>query len=330
MLTQEFLSLAEASDFVKSKGLNLEEWDLIFLASKGEFRAFNNIYSIPRFNDSNPLYKINGLKGVFESIIETQLLDVTERITKALTDSNIEVLQSSNGYKDILLLKDKQTKIEVEVSYNPYGEFHFSELRYPYASVYFPVFDGLGKQFDIINGMVESRMLEDISSKNFLNSKLFYKMLQKSLNNYYVVNSPLDHFYFKLKEIIFYPIGLQPYYISSDELSNNNDLKEIYDEEDFSNIFYFQKEELEAYINKSLQIETQLEQTDMPLIFEGNIPSKTDQDKLAHFIKLIIQKSEFRKDGRMPTYSELHTMLSHKYPNEAIPSKNTLKKYLEP
>ncbi|QNS15303.1 hypothetical protein [Mannheimia bovis] len=324
MLTQEFLSLSEASDFVKSKGLNLEECDLIFLASKGEFRVFNNIYSLPRFNDSNPLYKINGLKGVFELTQETQSLDVTERIVKALTDSNIEVLQGSNGYEDILLLKDRETKSEVEVSYNPYGELQFRELRYPYASVHFPVFDGLGKQFDIINGMVESRMLESISSKNFLNSKLFYKMLQKSLNNYYVVNSPFDHFYFKLKEIIFYPIGLQPYYISPDELANNNDLKEIYDEEDFSNIFYFQKEELEAYINKSLQIE----QTGMPLTFDGNIPPKTDQDKLAHFIELIIQKSEFMKDGKIPTYSELHTMLSHKYPHEAIPSKNTIKKYL--
>ncbi|HDV7284875.1 TPA: hypothetical protein RJ191_001784, partial [Mannheimia haemolytica] len=62
--------------------------------------------------------------------------------------------------------------------------------------------------------------------------------------------------------------------------------------------------------------------------YEGAIPPKTDQDKLAHFIELIIQKSEFMKDSRVPTYSELHTMLSHKYPHEAIPSKNTIKKYL--
>lgn len=64
--------------------------------------------------------------------------------------------------------------------------------------------------------------------------------------------------------------------------------------------------------------------------YEGEIPPQTDRDKLAHFIKLIIQKSEFMKDGRMPTYSQLHTMLSHKYPNEPIPSKNTLNKYLNP
>ncbi|HDL5620857.1 TPA: hypothetical protein PXF30_002456, partial [Mannheimia haemolytica] len=279
-------------------------------------------------NDSNPLYKVNGLKGVFELLLETQLLDVAERLTKALADSNIEVSEYSNGYHTVLVLKNKQTKNEVEVLYAPYGEFQISELRYSYASVYFPVFDGLGKQFDIINGMVESRMLESLSERNFLNSKLFYKMLQKSLNNYYVVNSPFDQFYFKLKEIIFYPIGLRPYCVSSEELDNNNDLKEIYDEEDFSNIFYFQKEELEAYIDKNLKIETKLEQTDITSIFDGDIPPKTDQDKLAHFIELIIQKSEFMKDGKIPTYSELHTMLSHKYPHDAIPSKNTIKKYL--
>ncbi|HDL2958937.1 TPA: hypothetical protein PW062_001445, partial [Mannheimia haemolytica] len=134
MLTQEFLSLSEASDFVKSKGLDLEECDLIFLASKKEFRVFNNIYSIPRLNDSNPLYKVNGLKGVFELLLETQLLDVAERLTKALADSNIEVSEYSNGYHTVLVLKNKQTKNEVEVLYAPYGEFQISELRYSYAS----------------------------------------------------------------------------------------------------------------------------------------------------------------------------------------------------
>ncbi|WGE31517.1 hypothetical protein NYR60_06530 [Actinobacillus genomosp. 2] len=65
-------------------------------------------------------------------------------------------------------------------------------------------------------------------------------------------------------------------------------------------------------------------------VYEGEIPLQTDRDKLAHFIKLIIQKSEFMKDCGMPTYSELYTMLSHKFPNERIPSKNTLNKYLNP
>lgn len=65
-------------------------------------------------------------------------------------------------------------------------------------------------------------------------------------------------------------------------------------------------------------------------VYEGEIPPQTDKDKLAHFIKLIIQRSEFMKDGKLPTYSELYTMLSHKFPNDRILSKNTINKYLNP
>ncbi len=252
MIIQDFLSLTEASDFVKSKGIDLEEWDLIFLASKGEFKVFNNIYSIPRIKESNPLYKINGLKGVFELFSETQIVEIIERALETIKNtSHIEVMDYSNGYETGLLLMDKNTKNEVILLNNAYNGL--TEIRYPHASVHFPTYDGLGKQFDIISGMVESRMLEYLSERNFLNSKLCYEMLKKSLSNYYVVNTPLDHFYFKLTEIIFYPIGLRVYDIGVDELDKNEDLREIYNENDFSTIFYFRKKELETYVEKHTQ-----------------------------------------------------------------------------
>ncbi|MCQ9711963.1 hypothetical protein [Actinobacillus suis] len=252
MIAQEFLSLSEASNFVKSKGLNLEEWDLLFLASKKEFKTFNSIYSIPRIDNSNPLYKINGLKGIFEQFIETQITYVLEQAQEIVKDNtNIEIMDYSNGYETGTIFKDKETGDKVLLLHNEYSGLN--GIHYSCASIDFPVYDGMGKQFDIISGMVESRMLENISDKNFLNSKLFYNMLKKSLNNYYVVNTPLDHFYFKLKEIIFYPIGLKPYHITANELAKNNDLREIYDEENFSTIFYFRRKELENYIEKQTQ-----------------------------------------------------------------------------
>ncbi|EEX49495.1 hypothetical protein [Pasteurella dagmatis] len=66
--------------------------------------------------------------------------------------------------------------------------------------------------------------------------------------------------------------------------------------------------------------------------YAGDIPIRTDKDKLAYTFKLIIQKSDFitKNDGKYPTYSELHTMLKTTYRNQHIPSKNTLRKYLEP
>ncbi|MDG6240395.1 hypothetical protein P9J88_09440 [Glaesserella parasuis] len=249
MIIQEFLSLTEASDFVKSKGIHLEEWDLIFLASKREFKVFNNIYPIPRIKESNQLYKINGLKGIFELCTETQIIEVLEKAQKITEEnSNVEAIISQNGYFSEMTLKDLNTGNELVFLCNASG---LIELRYPYASVHFPVYDGLEKQFDIISGMVESRMLEHLSERNFLTPKLFYEMLKKSLRNFYIVNSPLDIYLFKLTELIFYPIGLRPYHIKKDELNKN--LREIYSEDDFSTLFYFRKKELEIYIEKHLQ-----------------------------------------------------------------------------
>ncbi|KDD79226.1 hypothetical protein Q7Y95_05595 [Glaesserella parasuis] len=249
MIIQEFLSLTEASDFVKSKGIHLEEWDLIFLASKREFKVFNNIYPIPRIKESNQLYKINGLKGIFELCTETQIIEVLEEAQKITEEnSNVEAIISQNGYFSEMTLKDINTGNELVFLCNA---SRLIELRYPYASIHFPVYDGLEKQFDTISGMVESRMLEYLSERNFLTPKLFYAMLKKSLSNFYIVNSPLDIYFFKLTELIFYPIGLRPYHIKKDELNKN--LREIYSEDDFSTLFYFRKKELEIYIEKLLQ-----------------------------------------------------------------------------
>ena len=50
-------------------------------------------------------------------------------------------------------------------------------------------------------------------------------------------------------------------------------------------------------------------------------------EKLAYFIELIIDPM-LLDNGKMPSYSKLHSLLNHKYKNEKIPSKNTIKKYL--
>ncbi|OBX05288.1 hypothetical protein QV06_03570 [Gallibacterium genomosp. 3] len=93
--------------------------------------------------------------------------------------------------------------------------------------------------------------------------------------------------------------------------------------------FVIQTEHLKEFINKfqdKEQESTQIQQTD----YNVDIPPKTDNEKLAHFIDLLLEASPElrRKDGKKPTYSELHTILSHKFPNERIPSKGTLKKYM--
>ena len=111
--------------------------------------------------------------------------------------------------------------------------------------------------------------------------------------------------------------------------------------------FYFRRDEIENMIGAkipyienisdvetvkltSLQDETtDLEKSSDAISFEydAELPKGIKEERLEHFIKLIIDPM-LLDDGKMPSYSKLHSALNHKYKNEKIPSKNTIKKYL--
>lgn len=61
--------------------------------------------------------------------------------------------------------------------------------------------------------------------------------------------------------------------------------------------------------------------------YEGELPPKTDADKLADFIELVFNP-DLLDNGKIPTYSRLHTKLTAKYRDRKITAKNTIKKYL--
>ncbi|OOF60762.1 hypothetical protein BH925_03750 [Rodentibacter pneumotropicus] len=64
------------------------------------------------------------------------------------------------------------------------------------------------------------------------------------------------------------------------------------------------------------------------LEYSSDLPESTNAEKLADFISLIIDP-ELLDDGQMPTYSKLHTKLNiRNKTGRIIPSKNTIKKYL--
>lgn len=111
--------------------------------------------------------------------------------------------------------------------------------------------------------------------------------------------------------------------------------------------FYFRRDEIENMIGAkipyienisdvetvkltSLQDETtDLEKSSDAISFEydANLPEGMNAEKLAYFIELIIDPM-LLDNGKMPSYSKLHSLLNHKYKKEKIPSKNTIKKYL--
>ena len=112
--------------------------------------------------------------------------------------------------------------------------------------------------------------------------------------------------------------------------------------------FYFRRDEIENMIGAkipyienlsdvetveltSLQDETtDLEKSSNTISFEydAEIPEGINEDKLAHFIELIIDP-ELLVNGKMPSYSKLYSLLDNRHKGkEKIPSKNTIKKYL--
>lgn len=64
------------------------------------------------------------------------------------------------------------------------------------------------------------------------------------------------------------------------------------------------------------------------LEYDGDLPAGTNEDKLAYFFELTIDPALLNDGGEMPTYSQLYTRLNRKHKHKTIPSKNTIKKYL--
>ncbi|RDE83832.1 hypothetical protein [Aggregatibacter kilianii] len=65
------------------------------------------------------------------------------------------------------------------------------------------------------------------------------------------------------------------------------------------------------------------------LEYQADLPEGINSDKLADFISLIIDPELLDENGEIPSYSRLHSKLDTKHKGKRlIPSKNTIKKYL--
>lgn len=112
--------------------------------------------------------------------------------------------------------------------------------------------------------------------------------------------------------------------------------------------FYFRRDEIESmigakipYIENLSDVEnvklaslqdktTDLDEYSDATLFEydADLPEGMNAEKLAYFIELIIDPM-LLNDGKMPSYSKLHSSLDIRHRGKKkLPSKNTIKKYL--
>lgn len=100
------------------------------------------------------------------------------------------------------------------------------------------------------------------------------------------------------------------------------------------------KAQLEQQVQQIADLQSQIENLKKPdtqavenggnvdiLEYVGEIPPSTDRDKLRDFIELIAH-DDFIENGKLISYSRIHTKLTSKHKNKSIPSKNTIGKYI--
>lgn len=245
VIHQQFLSLEEAVLLSQEFELNFRKEDILYLSSLGLFKAFNNITYVFRGVVDKPIYKINGLKGLYKSCLPTQSIYFSERIEEIIEDEkNFKTKQErvdTYWIRTITPRNDLYKSISVEYSY---FDFELYYVDFGYASVAFPSYEKDAKQYDIVKGMVESPLIKNVAERNKpQNAKLLTHLLLKSLDNHYAPNADFDIFFFKITEIANYSFSLEPYFLDHNEMSDQ-DLMSIYNEHNFDDVFYFECDEL--------------------------------------------------------------------------------------
>lgn len=190
--------------------------------------------------------------------------------------------------------------------------------RYPYEKI------------TLIKSYSERELLDNVEEFSFLGyfkieNSLYYGDREKIIDDGFIIKDFMSLFEsivengtklsFKLepkKEKMIYRYGYPDLKISLDDIFILHD--------DLAKCFGFFKDN-ESEPLKEERLKQHLE-------YEGDLPEKTNADKLAEFIELIINPT-LLENGKLPTYSKLYSKLDHTYRGKrSIPAKNTIKKYL--
>ncbi|MFZ7259664.1 hypothetical protein [Avibacterium avium] len=358
---QPFLSLNEAIELSKEFDLDLKEKDILFLSSLGKFRAFNHISLIKYSNKGKPVYKIKGVKYLYEPAFPTRVSDLINQLGELTKNPNILLKRESEEF-DLLTFKCKQSDDALTANFSRNENNLLLSIDFKHCRIVPPFFwgnedelDRNEKYYDKVTGMLESTMIEaEALSRKSNNANLFLEHLKERIES---ISRPM--WSFKINSMVKYNLLLESYELETED-RYDDELMEVDRESDLYDVFFFKTSELIAFFREvsnkedisileaelinlqaeNTKLKAQIEQLEQNIEkaneqehhskdYIGDIPLNTNEEKLAYFINLLIEASpELQKDGRKPTYSELHTILQTKLRNKKIPSKATIQKYM--
>lgn len=358
---QPFLSLNEAIELSKEFDLDLKEKDILFLSSLGKFRAFNHISLIKYSSKGKPVYKIKGVKYLYEPAFPTRVSDLINQLGDLSENPNI-LLKRDSGEFDLVTFKNEQNGEALTANFSSDDNNLLLSIDFDHCRIIPPFFwgdedelDRNEKYYDRVTGMLESTMIEaEGSYRKSNNANLFLEHLKERVES---ISSPMLSF--KINSMIKYNLMVEPYELETEDRYDDT-LMKTDRESDFYDVFFFRTKELIAFFREvsnkkdistleeelitsqaeNAKLKARIEQLEQNTEqansqensskdYIGDIPLNTNEEKLSYFINLLIEASpELQKDGRKPTYSELHTILQTRLRNKKIPSKATIQKYM--
>ena len=329
-----FMTAKSSADYINT-GLKTDSYtdlDVIFLSTKGYFPAFNHLRYIGRANDKygRKLYKINGIKGLYEDLIPLDIGDladgfvndraiITEEdcakskfsLVKHFTTEDYDDPRYELLFDTTLVLRDVQ-KDGGEHSEYDYYHANLYSISTPFSKL---------DEYGIFNGIIRSPFIKLISDLHLPITSLLKNELEK-LFLFRDDIAPLC-----LHQIDSYLFDSVPVYVNMPlQISYEiyDEYMDIFDEENIDDIFLFYRQHLNEFIKNTQDKSKNISEPKSAKIdsIEKEIGGKSETSYL-NIIQVL--KDELLNRGLFENQSDLISYLSNSYSGYAGLSETNLR-----
>lgn len=250
------MTARDTAEYINNKAniSHVDEMDVILLAIKGCFPAFNYLRYVGSTSDKwgRNLYKINGIKGLYEDI---GILDVQKLANHLINDRSVFSQEhcEKSSFSIVKHFKTKElndpryelifdTRIilgDIENNANNHYAANFYSINTPYSEL---------NAEGIFNGIIKSPFIKPLKE---LHTPTPY-LLEKELNRFFLFKGEeypyfLETFTVNLFDSAFFTVDM-PVQICYQIYQEQSD---IFDEENIGDIFFFYREHIDELIEKT-------------------------------------------------------------------------------
>ena len=255
----------ETAEYINNKTGrdDITKWDVLFLSSKGIFSTYSHLSFVcfDRFNKHRSLYKVSGLRYVWENIGSSPVKEICATYLSKNERYFETLFKGGTRLTGFLSLHNKQEGIKhISIdTYKKQGQHNLTNIRNSFFSAEFSYDnkESIGKE--IYNGICRSNILSNLAHYRDPTTDIFQKTLLDALesrNGKYIDLFNVIEFY-PFQDIDDFYISLQYAYDDADKLED--DRIEIDTKNNIEQLFLFHRDEIDEYIKKLTKNEVEEE-----------------------------------------------------------------------